>query len=569
MTEAIGMALVHLLWQGALVAALLVTALHLTHRANLRYALSCAALALLLGLGVGTAYVSYEKPLQPSAVSFTEEAFEPALTPVLGATTPAIEHRWSDVTAFVRLHSRTLVFIWMLGVVVLAARLGVSWRRAHTLAARLASPAPVEWQQTVDRLAESIGLRRAVRVLSSAAVQVPAVIGWLRPAILLPISTLGGLSPAQLEMILAHELAHIRRHDFFVNMLQSVVETLLFYHPAVWWISRQVRIEREHCCDDMAVLICGNPVQYARALTQLEELRGAVPAASVSATGGSLFQRVRRLVATNDRTSVLNGWTAAAAVITLAAVIGLSSLPALADRVIEVTPASSEIDVEAPASPEPEPVSEPEPAEEPEEPEEPEELEELEEPEEPMEPMEAMEPGELAELADIDAVVDIDTEMIHDVVETAMAHVPEIAAVTAFADFDSFDDLDEENTTPGQAGRFTIDELIAIKIHNLTPEYIDQMRQAGMGTLTLKQIMAMKIQNVTPKYVQDLRSVGIQVTNYRDAVALKVHNVTPEFVRALRAAGYEKLTARDLARLAASGVNADFVREMSKYRTDK
>ena len=93
---------------------------------------------------------------------------------------------------------------------------------------------------------------------------------------LLPMSALAGLSPLQVEAILAHELAHIRRHDYLVNLLQTLLETLLFYHPAVWWLSRQIRIEREHCCDDLAVSLCGDPVVYARALADLEELRGAV-----------------------------------------------------------------------------------------------------------------------------------------------------------------------------------------------------------------------------------------------------------------------------------------------------
>ena len=566
MTEAIGMALVHLLWQGALVAALLATALHLTSRANLRYALSCAALALLLALGVATAYVSYETPVRILPITDVDTAIANGSIPAGAAF--AVSDPWLDVTAFVRLHSRTLVLVWMAGVIVLAFRLGMSWRSAHRLAVRVASPAPAEWQVTVNRLAEAIGLRRAVRVLSTAAVEVPAVIGWLRPAILLPISTLGGLSPTQLEMILAHELAHIRRHDFFVNMLQSVVETLLFYHPAVWWISRQVRVEREHCCDDMAVTICGNPIQYARALTVLEQLRDRVPATAVAANGGSLFQRVRRLVTRNDGNTVMNGWTAAAAVVTLAAVVSLSSLPALADRALEATPAASEIDVQAAtpvAAETPEPDEEPYPELAP-------EAEPAEEPLEPLEPLEALEPAEALEMDDFDDVIDIDADMIAETVESAMLHVPPMAFAPfpPFPFVDGIDDDDREapETPEATSDRFTIDELIALKIHNLTPEYINGMQQAGLGKLSIKQIMALKIQSVSPKYIQDLRGAGITLNNYRDVIALKVHSVTPEFVRSLRAAGYDKLTARDLARLAASGVNADFIRDMAKYRTN-
>ena len=121
--------------------------------------------------------------------------------------------------------------------------------------------------------------------LESTLVEVPMVIGWLRPVILLPVAATTGLSSEQLEAILAHELAHVARRDYLVNLLQSVVETLLFYHPAVWWVSNQIRVEREHCCDDIAVAVSGNVLVYARALTELEELRGRSPAPSLALGG--------------------------------------------------------------------------------------------------------------------------------------------------------------------------------------------------------------------------------------------------------------------------------------------
>ena len=118
----------------------------------------------------------------------------------------------------------------------------------------------------------------------------------MKPVVLLPASALAGLTPQQLEAILAHELAHIRRHDYLVNLLQTLVETLLFYHPAVWWLSRRIRIERENCCDDLAVSLCGDPCTYARALADLEALRGPARSLAMAANGGSLLQRVRRLL---------------------------------------------------------------------------------------------------------------------------------------------------------------------------------------------------------------------------------------------------------------------------------
>lgn len=139
---------------------------------------------------------------------------------------------------------------------------------------------------------------RAFRVLMSAISETPAVIGWMRPVILLPAATVAGLTVEQLETVLAHEIAHIRRHDYLINFLQIVVETLLFYHPAVWWISSRIRLERELCCDDEVVRATGDPAIYARALVTLEKLRAPapVPAMAIGSAGSQLSYRIRRLV---------------------------------------------------------------------------------------------------------------------------------------------------------------------------------------------------------------------------------------------------------------------------------
>jgi TonB family protein len=145
------------------------------------------------------------------------------------------------------------------------------------------------------RLQERMKLARPVRVLVSAVADCPSVVGWIRPVVLLPAATVLGLTPQQLEAVLAHELAHILRYDYLVNMLQTVVETLLFYHPAVWWASARIRHERELCCDDAAVDSCGDALSYARALTRLERLRTTTPRLALGSAGGSLLYRIQRL----------------------------------------------------------------------------------------------------------------------------------------------------------------------------------------------------------------------------------------------------------------------------------
>jgi len=152
------------------------------------------------------------------------------------------------------------------------------------------------WHERLAELQRRLRMSRPVLLFESALIQVPVVIGWLRPMILVPASSLSGLTPQQLELILAHELAHIRRHDHWVNLLQVLIETLLFYHPAVWWISQDIRAERELCCDDLAVATCGNRLAYARALTTLEGLRQRSAAMALGAGGGSLMERIRHIV---------------------------------------------------------------------------------------------------------------------------------------------------------------------------------------------------------------------------------------------------------------------------------
>ena len=163
-------------------------------------------------------------------------------------------------------------------------------------------------------------------IVSSIRISVPVVLGHVKPVIVLPAAALSGLSPAQLDAILAHELAHVRRHDYLVNLAQAVIETLLFYHPAVWWVSRQVRETREHCCDDLAVTVCRSRREYVHALLDLEQLRDSTPALALGATDGSLLARGRRLLAPPQRAASAPRLAASviALIVVAAAVVGAS-----------------------------------------------------------------------------------------------------------------------------------------------------------------------------------------------------------------------------------------------------
>ena len=166
-----------------------------------------------------------------------------------------------------------MVATWFFGVLALLARHLGGWIRVQTMRHRQTTPVPIPIFEMLRELIARLRVSRPVRLLQSRLVEVPTVIGWLRPVILLPASVLTGLSADQMQALLAHELAHVCRNDYLVNLLQTLVETLLFYHPAVWWLSRQIRQERENCCDDLAAAVCPSRIAYARALLAMEELR--------------------------------------------------------------------------------------------------------------------------------------------------------------------------------------------------------------------------------------------------------------------------------------------------------
>jgi TonB family protein len=185
--------------------------------------------------------------------------------------------------------------LWLAGITILSLRAVGGWYLARSLKRVDTLAVPAELLQRCHDLQRRLAVAWPVRFVLSRRVNVPLVIGWLKPVILIPVSAVTGLAPHQLDALILHELAHIRRLDTVINILLVAAETALFYHPAVWWVSRQVRIEREHCCDDFAVAACGDAVMYVEALTSLESWKAAGSLA-LAANGGGLKDRVARLL---------------------------------------------------------------------------------------------------------------------------------------------------------------------------------------------------------------------------------------------------------------------------------
>ena len=195
------------------------------------------------------------------------------------------------------------VGIWALGVATLAMQLLGGLSKVRRLRNQGSKPPHETLEAAFDRLRAIMACRAVVRIRETSRTRVPTVVGWLRPVILVPIGLATGLPPHELDALLAHELAHVRRHDYLVNLTQTVIETLLFYHPAVWWLSRSIRGLREDCCDDEAVRACGNRLALARALASVEESRFSGHSLALAASGGALKRRIRRLLVREPETT--------------------------------------------------------------------------------------------------------------------------------------------------------------------------------------------------------------------------------------------------------------------------
>jgi beta-lactamase regulating signal transducer with metallopeptidase domain len=522
MIRTLGWTLVHFLWQGAAIASLVACLTLALRRATpqARYLAACFGLLLMLAappltfraLGVA----SDEAPsAAPAPVLPTPEVAalpEPAPRVVAESASSA------SIGGGVEPLLPGLVLLWGAGVVTLCVRSIGGFALVRRLRRAGLSAPPAGLEATLERLAARLAVRRAVRLYESALVGVPTVVGWLRPAILVPASALTGLTAHQLELILAHELAHVRRHDYLVNLVQSVAETLLFYHPAVWWVSSRMRVEREHCCDDLAVAACGSAVRYARALVELEGLCAEAPALAMAANGGSLVDRIARLVGRADEPSrAARGLAAALAVASLATAVAAGSI--LLDR-----PAPTIVDLHA--ATEPFGVS----------------------------PTGA-EPALLA------------TPAAH-----AAAPAGAFQPVAAAAPMQAATPAGAAQAAPAkprpvgepQARAFPLDRVLEMARSGITPEYIDAMDALGYSSLGAEQLIALRNQGVSPDYVRELRALGYEDLSSEDLIGLRSQGVSADFVKGLTEQGLQELSLSNLLSLRSQGVSPQYVAELKQ-----
>jgi bla regulator protein blaR1 len=299
----IGWTLVNFVWQGAVIGSACAVALTVMRNARpeYRYALACAALLACLGWPV----LDLCLRLASAAPAGTGGRFSGRV--LLGAA-------GSGHGNWLQANLTSIVGAWAVCAAALALRMlfGLLWIGR---AAKDTETDP-HWQACVSRLARQFGITRAVRLRIVHTLASPVTAGWWRPVVLVPAALVSGMPPHLLEALLAHEMAHVRRFDYLVNLVQNVVETLLFYHPAVWWLSGRIRAEREQIADDLAARELGEPRRLALALSELERFQFSTHHLAQAANGGDLMSRIKRLLSPD--TQALN-WKAALPVLGLAA----------------------------------------------------------------------------------------------------------------------------------------------------------------------------------------------------------------------------------------------------------
>ena len=572
--RAFGWTLLHFLWQGAGLAALFAAANAVCRRATTRYALAVLTLTLMMAAPVIT-FIGMRQRI-PAVPFGAHGASTSAVKPVQGVSVtarlsaPAPETRASQPAGVV-----WFVEAWFLGVVLLSLRTAGGVFVIERMRRKEVKPVGKKLYEKCVALQRRIGVERVIRYGECLRLDAPAVVGWFRPIVLLPVRAISSLTEGQIEAVIAHELAHIRRLDCFVNLFQIAAETLLFYHPAVWWVSQRIRTERENCCDDEAIAICGDKLNYARALTAIEEWRTA-PAMMMAANRGPLAERVLRLLGLSGasaRTRIaglgMSLVCLASALVAGNAFIAVGQA-AMAGGVFpkQIQESGSVIVIK------PEPASAKEFSPQAAKPSgaaaKPQENREKEKDQQKPKDdsnrhesyLDAMEAAGFKNLS-VDELISmkiqgVTPEYIKAVRELGFQPTP-----------DELIGMRVQGITPEYirdmrtvAANLSIDELIGMKVQGISLSYVKGMRDLGLQP-DADELIGMKVQGVTPEYIQELRATGLS-PSVDELMGMKVQGITEEYVKSLQAAGFKNLDSDELIGAKVQGITPEFIEKARK-----
>ncbi|WP_343690567.1 M56 family metallopeptidase [Chitinophaga sp.] len=298
--QAFGWALLHSIWQGFLIFACLRLVLYIWSHMSARIKYNLCYLSMT---GIFTWFCITLWQQVAAALRVRQATWVMIETGVRQKhmNMPAIYQSQSSIKHFIpqlEMWFPLVVALYVTGVAVMSIKLIMDLVQLKQIRNKQVLPIDAEWEKHLERLTARLRIPRKVQLLISTHIQVPVMIGFLKPLILLPVAMFNDLTAEQLEAILLHELAHIKRNDYLLNIFQSIVETILFFNPFIWWITKNIRLEREHCCDDLVIASQVQPLQYAKALVALEEYRLTVNALAMAAADNKqhLFHRIKRIM---------------------------------------------------------------------------------------------------------------------------------------------------------------------------------------------------------------------------------------------------------------------------------
>jgi beta-lactamase regulating signal transducer with metallopeptidase domain len=552
--QAIAWTLIHFCWQAAAIAAAWrLISFGLARRSSqTRYLVALSALLLMLG----AALVTFAWELRTDSTAPSIAATAATLRASIAADFPRSTAPGSVATQQTppptHLSLAALLpwidGLWLVGVFVLSVRSLGGWWYLRRLRLESTIEAPDSVTAAFLRISRILGLSRAITLRLSTAIDSPMTMGTLRAIVLLPLSAVTLLGPEELEVVLAHELAHVRRADFFWNILQTIAETLFFFHPAVWWLSARIRHERELCCDDLALQICPNPVVYAHALVHLEEQRSRHLRFAMALDGhqsrATLLTRIARILGepmTRIPNRSIRPFSLAAAIAGL--VILLIPAPHVLAKLApaqQTAPVNTPISVPTTAQTNPQAASLARAANA------------------SSKPSPAVIQQALASSERSNAELAPQLAMTLAVASQSEAQSPSSSESLAKPHSDYIDQM--------KAAGYDVDldKLIAMKIQNVTPEYARTMASAGFGKLSADELISCKIQGVTPEYIAQLKQQGFEINKVEDAVSFRIFNVTPEFVSGMKAAGFDGLNGKQLLSMRVQGVTPEYARTLKQ-----
>jgi beta-lactamase regulating signal transducer with metallopeptidase domain len=572
---ALGWSLLHFCWQGTAVAVIYGVVDRLSSRASsaVRYAVALAALVLMPAIVIGTFALELRvaKPSHTTAPA----AFVAFVAPAPATPTPKLhelplassleeQSNWLAVRA-----DRILPWLdalWLAGVLLLAIRSFGGWWQLNLVRQHAQRMIPQEVDRMFQRLCRQIQVGRKVMLRASDEVISPLAMGVWRATVILPIGAILSLSTEELEAVIAHELGHIRRGDYLWNLLQTAIEGLLFFHPAVWWLSRTVRDRREVCCDEIAVRCCAGPAVYARALLRLEEQRTKKLrlAMALGGCGGSLLGRVKKVLgeemATESRMTSGMSVAAVGALVT-ALLLGPKISEAAAPMVTRIQPVVGKVVKGLPRAM----VFQ---------------MEEATRLVAPAQPAPAVAPSAPAHELHMTTVIAPPPMALE-----GPLPVPSVAPqpnpnpnpmVASISTFD-FQDVAGAPSPSGtafmegmRAAGYPLDlnndlnSLVALRSVGVTPEYAKSMGTTGLGKPSVHDLISLKSMGVTPEYVASLKQSGLAPKDFHEVITEKSMGITPEYAADMKQKGFGDLSVHELVTMKSLGVTAEYAAEMKK-----